>query len=376
LGSGSVMLALLLLLVGGCNAEHPAEAQTPAPPIQAPPEPRADAPASSDVTRVLLVINLNSDMSRSVGDYYFRARKIPQENVLGVKLSTSDNMPVEEFETELKAKVRDAVRRSKHDIDFIVLTKGVPIRLRDDNGHSVDGHLAAMDAPIQAMTRLEQAQIEKTRNPYFGSGKPFSSKEFGFYLVTRLDGYSFSDIQRMIDSSLAAKPEKGPFVFDASTVKDGGYGQMNAGLKIGAENMRKKGFEVVLDESAEMYRPKGPVMGYAGWASNDPAWSYEIYRALRFKPGAIAETFVSTSGRSFAKLERGQSQIGDLVQQGVTGVKGYVSEPYTIALARPEILFDAYTAGFNLAESFYMASPLLKWKCVVIGDPICRPYGH
>ena len=55
-------------------------------------------------------------------------------------------------------------------------------------------------------------------------------------------------------------------------------------------------------------------------------------------------------------------------------MKGYVSEPFTFALARPNILFERYVGGFNLAESFYMASPVTKWKDVVIGDPLCSPY--
>jgi len=72
--------------------------------------------------------------------------------------------------------------------------------------------------------------------------------------------------------------------------------------------------------------------------------------------------------------EKGQSLIGDLIRKGVTGVKGYVTEPYSVALARPEVLFERYTAGFNLAESFYMASILTNWKDIVIGDPLCAPY--
>ena len=66
--------------------------------------------------------------------------------------------------------------------------------------------------------------------------------------------------------------------------------------------------------------------------------------------------------------------IADLITQGVTGAKGYVAEPYTTAVAKPDIMFDRYTRGYNLAESFYMASQLLKWRDVVIGDPLCRPY--
>jgi hypothetical protein len=55
-------------------------------------------------------------------------------------------------------------------------------------------------------------------------------------------------------------------------------------------------------------------------------------------------------------------------------VKGYVSEPYIFALAHPQVLWDRYTSGYDLAESFYMASAVLGWKDVVIGDPLCRPY--
>jgi tetratricopeptide (TPR) repeat protein len=40
---------------------------------------------------------------------------------------------------------------------------------------------------------------------------------------------------------------------------------------------------------------------------------------------------------------------------------------------RPEILFPAYLAGFNLAEAFYLAMPALSWQTVVIGDPLCAP---
>ena len=84
---------------------------------------------------------------------------------------------------------------------------------------------------------------------------------------------------------------------------------------------------------------------------------------------------MSTSGRTFADPNaRGQSLIADLVAQGITGCKGYVAEPFADAIARADVLFDRYTSGFTLAESFYCASRYLGWKDVVIGDPLCAPY--
>ena len=92
-------------------------------------------------------------------------------------------------------------------------------------------------------------------------------------------------------------------------------------------------------------------------------------------PGALAETVVSTSGRTFSDPKApGQSLIADLIAAGVTGCKGYVSEPYVDSIARANLLFDRYTMGYTLAESFYAASQYIYWKDVVIGDPICAPY--
>jgi hypothetical protein len=55
-------------------------------------------------------------------------------------------------------------------------------------------------------------------------------------------------------------------------------------------------------------------------------------------------------------------------------VKGYTDEPLLQAVASPSILFDRYTRGWTLAESFYAASRFVGWEDVVIGDPLCRAY--
>jgi tetratricopeptide (TPR) repeat protein len=71
-----------------------------------------------------------------------------------------------------------------------------------------------------------------------------------------------------------------------------------------------------------------------------------------------------------------QSLAGDLIRDGITGVAAHVSEPLLDATIRPQILFPAYLAGFNLAESFYLAMPFLSWQTIVIGDPLCAPFSR
>jgi Flp pilus assembly protein TadD len=112
---------------------------------------------------------------------------------------------------------------------------------------------------------------------------------------------------------------------------------------------------------------------------------------MDFAPGAIAATFVSTDARTFKEPPANwvptntndqrtwfggspQSLVGDLIREGVTGAAGQVSEPYLQSAVRPDLLFPAYLAGFNLVESFYLAIPHLSWQTVVIGDPLCRPF--
>lgn len=95
-------------------------------------------------------------------------------------------------------------------------------------------------------------------------------------------------------------------------------------------------------------------------------------------PGSLAETAVSTGGRTFNYgTGYGQSLIADLIRDGVTGVKGYVYEPYLTAIAHSDILFDAYTRGYTLAESYMMASQIgLSWMDAIIGDPKLAPFNR
>jgi uncharacterized protein (TIGR03790 family) len=113
----------------------------------------------------------------------------------------------------------------------------------------------------------------------------------------------------------------------------------------------------------------------SGEAFFDDVRLIEIRPHNSWLPGAIVETYVSTGGRSFTYgTQYGQSLVADLIMDGVTGTKGYVYEPFLDACAHPDIYLDAYTDGFKLAESYYMASEFLGWMDLVIGDPKVAPY--
>ncbi|MCK4445196.1 MAG: TIGR03790 family protein, partial [Thermoplasmata archaeon] len=105
-------------------------------------------------------------------------------------------------------------------------------------------------------------------------------------------------------------------------------------------------------------------------------------RLVEIKPhntwvdGSVGETYVSTGGRSFTyPTGYGQSLVADLIKDGISGVKGYVYEPYLTAVAHPNILFERYTSGWALGESFFAASEIgTSWMDLILGDPKVAPY--
>lgn len=96
---------------------------------------------------------------------------------------------------------------------------------------------------------------------------------------------------------------------------------------------------------------------------------------MQWVDGSIAETAVSTGGRSFNwNTGYGQSLVADLLEDGVSGVKGYVYEPYLSAVGNPAILLPSYAMGYNLAESHAASNLQTSWMGVVVGDPKMAAY--
>jgi len=369
-----MLTSLLALVAVGCAPDLPVQ------PVL----------ADQRAKNVLVVYNANAPEAKGIASSYVKARGVPASNLLAVRVTTEENIPKSEYRTNLVDPVAKAIAGIGNRIDFILMIRGMPLRINHDYGCSVDAslmvdaHPARKKNPLDWMAppkreggsvTIDPSALEKYVNPYGGSAEAFNSDKFAMYLCTRLDGYTVSDAEKLIRQSVLAKPLKGLFLLDSAPGRNsGGYAAVQRWMDPAESLLQHKEMRVLHDESTLFIGDKSGLMGYASWGSNDPAFAPSNYHSLEFAPGGIAETFVSTSGRTFRRTSGGQSLIADLIGQGVTGVKGYVSEPYTFALCRVDILFDRYTGGRNLAESFWSATPLLKWKDIVIGDPLCSPY--
>jgi uncharacterized protein (TIGR03790 family) len=327
-------------------------------------------PISELIPHLIIVENTQSADSVAIGAYYALKRHIPAASICRISCPTTEDCAKEDFDRQIRQPIQKFIRARKPDVDFIVLTKGIPTWTHE-GAFSVDSMLVAMD-----WTLLKS----RTVNSYFSKDIPFSHARFNEYLVTRLDGYTRADCLRLVDDSLAARPTRGPFLLITDVGgghASGGYKEADQGIRNAARILTSKRLETILDPQGGFVGGYHNLMGYFSWGSNDYRFNASAYHSLGFVPGAIAETAVSTSGRTFRDPNaKGQSLIADLIAQGVTGCKGYVSEPFVDAIACADILFDRYTSGYTLAESFYMATRYMYWKDVVIGDPLCEPYAR
>jgi uncharacterized protein (TIGR03790 family) len=335
---------------------------------------------------VLIVVNQPSALSRQIGEYYAERRRIPASNICRLNASTDEEISRSDFDERIAKPIQKYLRDHGliEKVLYIVTTGGVPLKIRGNLGisaeaASVDSELTLLYFDLHGRAHPLPAGVA---NPFFAkTNAVFRHPDFPIYLVTRLAGFDFEDVKGMIERSLAAR-NRGKFVIDLKG-KDNTRG--NAWLLQAAQQIPRD--RLVLDLTRTVLDHQSDVIAYASWGSNDED---RKQRRLGFHwlPGAIMTEYVSTNGRTFARPPDSwnigawgdaratfagtpQSLTADYIHDGVTGASGHVYEPYLQFTPRPNILLPAYYRGRNLAESYYLAIPMLSWMNIVVGDPLC-----
>jgi len=328
---------------------------------------------------VLVVINSASEISDSVGSYFANIHNIPALNIVRITAPTTEEIDSIQFEN-LRTQIQSALisRNIKDSINYIVTTKGVPLKVRrctPDANSSVESELTL----ILSSYASSIGQNGRIISPYYNQRQNFTRAKYGIYLVTRLDGYSYNDIKSLIDRSSSIPrsiPSGATFALDQDPTYATSIPYLNTYLSNAASSLRTRGQSVVLNTDSVYLTHQTNVLGYVSWGSNDrnqQKYTSNAKPMNTYLPGAIAETYVSTSARSFMNPPTyGQSLIADLIAEGITAVKGYVYEPYSNAMSDASILLPMYVDGYTVAESYYASSYFLGWMDVVIGDPKFR----
>lgn len=376
----------------------------------------ATGAGAATADQVLLVINADSAASRAIGRDYENRRGV--HNVVKIHCIDSavsrdnETLSADDYRDQVEAPIRAALARHPG-IDFIVLTKGVPIRIDGgDTGESfgfgakqesVDGALAALDydtLPAAAQVTFDAPQGSAVGtawlNRYWNADEPFTHARFGGYIVTRLDAFTVAQAKGLTRRAMEAEQRlrHGPILLDIEpdfgiddpatqpapippgTIRsESPWSTWNADMQHAADDLKARGIKVVLDSDETFVGDRTNLLAYFSWGSNDDHFSHDAYESLRFLPGSIGDTAVSTSAITMLPPgSDGQSAIEDLIAHGLTGAKGYIDEPLLQAMASPTIALDRYTRGYTLGESLAAASHFVGWTDLIIGDPLAHPY--
>jgi uncharacterized protein (TIGR03790 family) len=104
--------------------------------------------AGQSADNVLVVINNASPDSVRIGEYYAQKRSVAKDHVVYLRTATSETIARQEYERSIETPIGFALQKGKLQdrILYIVLTKGVPLRITGTEGP--EGITASVDSEL------------------------------------------------------------------------------------------------------------------------------------------------------------------------------------------------------------------------------------
>lgn len=352
----------------------------------------------------IIVVNRSAPDSLQIGQYYAKQRGIPESNIVYLDAPTQETISISEYVESVANPLlnalldnywvkgvkdikrdtygRERLSASIHSIRFVVLIRGVPLRIANDptqilesfnnlpnkfrvNNGSVDAEVALLLAPPStSMTAF-------LPNPYFDKN-PISDQVANRLLkVSRLDGPTKSDVIRLIDRTLEA--EKVGLMGRVYIDTGGPHEKGDVWIRSAGTLVENAYFDIDYEPSKRLIdfrdRLDAPAI-YMGWYRHH---AYAQWAAPRWPvpPGAIGFHLHSFSATS---VRDPKTWLGAFIAQGYCASVGNVYEPYLEYTHRPEILLEHLIEGGYFGDAVMRSMPSLSWQSVAIGDPLYRPF--
>jgi len=366
------------------------------------------ARAGGGPENVLLVVNERSWSSLTIANHYIRLRSIPAQNVFYLNWS-GDNERIDAAvmrEKILGPVLAEIDRRKLSDhIDYIVYSSDFPT-LVDCSADVAPGTKIPPPLTPQAsltgttflyrmfmMRRPEYLLFGS--NGYFRPGTPNEAPashgfrswygwdaehrllEAGgehYYLSAMLGctsgrANSTAEVVKMLERSAAAdysRPAGTIYFADNSDVRSTTRKPL---FTKAVEELRSAGV------AAEVFSGSVPTSkrDVAGAMLGSADFSL-VDAKCKLLPGAIAEHLTSLSG--MLNEGAGQTPISDWVRAGTALTSGAVWEPYAVPHKFPSAYMHLhYARGCTAAEAYYQ-SISGPYQMLVLGDPLCKPWGR
>jgi uncharacterized protein (TIGR03790 family) len=364
---------------------------------------------------VFLVVNANSDSSKTIANHYIELRKIPPNNVFYVDWKGSlGACSGKNFRDQILMPALKAIddRKLTRQIDYLVYSSDFPWRMELRSVFPKDEFKAPFD-PIASLTgatyllaymasenpaivmpnvnwyvpgpiepnisacqTLANVPSRGFRGRYLWdqNGRRTESSDSGQrYLlsttlgVTRGRGNTVEEVLSYLRRSVAADGTRprGTIYFMwnrdvRSSVRDKCFASV-------AQQINQAGGRATVRQGRLPDGAKDVAGVMAGVQSFDLAAS-----RLTIMPGAICEHLTSAGG----VLEAGahQTALTEFLRHGAAGASGTVTEPRAIQAKFPLASLQLhYVRGCSLAEAFYQ-SISGPYQLLIVGDPLCQPW--
>ncbi|CAN5541919.1 hypothetical protein BH20VER3_BH20VER3_05340 [soil metagenome] len=376
------LLALVLLSLGGVS--------------------RAETGASDLAAATVVIYNRNAPDSAGLARFYAKARRIPNDHLIGLECSTEEEISRQEYDQtiarplrriftehkwwEPRIEIDDSLAARASSIHFVALMRGMPLKIRatadyagdraessaqtNQNQASVDSELALLGLPSRQISG-------PAPNPYFQSFRSFAELKAGpLLLVCRLDAPTAATVERMITNAVETEKRGlwGRAFVDGANNISGGLADGDEWLQKVVHDLRRVGVPVVYDQEPGVFPPGYPMTHcalYYGWYAGAVTGPFSD-PDFRFQPGAVAVHIHSFSASTLRSPDG--NWVAPLLSRGAAVSLGNVYEPYLQLTAHLDIFNDRLLHGFTFAESAYMSMRALSWMNVAVGDPLYRPY--
>lgn len=369
----------------------------------------ASAASAAGLTPPVVVLaNANDPQSLAVAEHYLESRAIPKERLIALPLPADEEIDRGTYVTRLHnplmadlvkrglltgelSDVADAEGRTRLTVrakafEHLVVCKGVPLKIRHDaarfearektlplppvlrvNHASVDSELALLPRPGTPLAGF-------VPNPRYNIVAPAAALTLDTLMVARLDGPSYDDAARLVDSALEA--ERTGLIGRGYVDIGGPHRAGDEKLTMTANLLRQVFFDTDVETTPALFargcRMDAPAF-YFGWYADSISGAIAD-PGFKFRPGAVALHIHSYSAATLRSRDAGW--VGPMVARGATLTAGNVYEPYLEFTHNPALLLHGLISGMNAGEAAAYANPALSWQGVVVGDPLYRPFVH
>jgi hypothetical protein len=373
------------------------------------------ASAGGGPENVLLLVNANSDSSKTIANHYINWRQIPASNVLYLNYKGSPGIAgAIAFRDQILMPALTAIdeRHLAQQIDYIVYSSDFPWRIdmremfpnekfppQFDPDASLNGATYLLPfllsqsrfiiepginwyVPGPIETNMEQCQNLadvpsrgfRSRYAWDKDGKRTEGLPPGqrYYLstvlgITRARGNTVDEVLKYLQLSAAADGTRPRGTIYFMWNKDIRSSARDKCFPAVAAQINKAGGHAVVQQGRLPTGAKDVAGLMVGLAEFNLA-----KEGIRILPGAICDHLTSEGGIIAATA--GQTPLSEFLRHGAAGASGTVAEPWSLQAKFPLASIQLhYVRGCSLAEAFYQ-SVSGPYQLLIVGDPLCQPW--